>query len=333
MPHAGTSAMLQRQEAVDNIVTNTWYDVRDDMFTDIWDITPLMDWLNGNSRIKKKMPNGRYFELNIGYDKADQNNKWFGRGDTFSEAEKQLWTRLQYPRRNFGDSIVRYWDDEQKNKGKAAIRSYSKDLIDNHKQTMRSTLASALWTTGGPLAINTLPELITTTPTTGVVGGIDRANNGYLRNNHTAFSGTLSDDLIAHMRTMWNTCSLKKGKGRASPDMIITTQALHEEYEEQCEALGQIQLGNNKGSQKGDLGFGNLSFKGAPVMWDPECPAGQMYFINSDTIEFVYDPDAWMEMTEWKHKHNGLDRYAQVITVCNLLFNNFQKNGVISALA
>jgi hypothetical protein len=34
-------------------------------------------------------------------------------------------------------------------------------------------------------------------------------------------------------------------------------------------------------------------------------------------------------MTAWKGKYNSLDRYAQVVTVCNLLFNNFAKNGVI----
>lgn len=335
MPLAGGSAaQLYKQEYIDNVATNTWYDVRNDMFGDIWDITPFLDMLNTKGAVKSRMPNGRYFEIPITYEMADQNAKFFGRGDTFAEGEKELWTRLQYERKNLGDSIVRYWDDEMKNKGRAQIRSYVKDLLENHKETLQSTLATALWSnpTSNPLSVNTLPELISTTPTTGTVGGLDRSAQDYTTNQHTAMTGTLADVMIPTMRTMWNDCSLKRGKGRLTPDCIITTQALHEEYEEQMDGLGRFSI-DSKGDRAADLGFGNLSFKGAPVYWDPECPAGNMYFLNSSTMEFAYDPDAWMEMTKWKEKHNGLDRYAQIVTVCNLLFTNFNKNGVISAMA
>ena len=182
MPFEGEAAMLEKREYVDNIVTTTWYDVRNQLFSDIWQITPLLDMLHSKGKVKSRMPNGRYFEIPIGYAQADQNQKWFGRGDTFSESEKELWTRLQYQRRNLGDNIVRYWDDEMKNKGTAQILNYAKELIENHKMTMQDTLANALWADQGTLAINNLPDLITTTPTVGTVGGIDRASNEYVRN-------------------------------------------------------------------------------------------------------------------------------------------------------
>lgn len=333
MPLAGEASMLEKREYVDNIVTTTWYNVRKTLFSDIWQITPFLDLLSSKGKIKERMPVGRYFEIPIGYAQADQNQKWFGRGDTFSESEKELWTRLQYQRRNLGDNIVRYWDDEMKNKGEAQILGYAKELIENHKMTMESTLASALWVNQGPLAVNTLPELIPHDPSTGTVGGIDRAANEYCRNQTFDASGiTLIDDLIPTMRSMFNECSKKKGKGRQSPDIILTTQEIYEEYEEQAFNLGQIQMASNQGSQRADLGFGGLSFKGAELYWDPECPAGDMYFLNSDTIEFAYDPSAYMEMTDWKSKYNSLDRYAQVVTVCNLLFNNFAKNGVVHSI-
>jgi hypothetical protein len=334
MPYEGSQAsMLEKQEYVDNLVTTTWYDVRRQMFSDIWQITPLLDALYSKGKVKERIPDGRYFEIPIGYAKADQNIKWFGRGDTFGEAEKELWTRLQYQRRNLGDSIVRYWDDEQKNRGKAQILSYAKELLENHKMTMESTLGTALWEDGGPLAVNTLPSLISTTPAVGTAGGIDRSKNIYLRNQAYNFSGdTLATQLVTKMVTMYNNCSKLKGKGRRTPDLIITTQELYEEYEDQIRSdYGTFELNSNK--RRADLGLGNLMFKGAEMFWDPECPAGQIYFLNTDTMEFAYDPGAWMEMTQWKHKHNGLDRYAQVVTVCNLLFNNFAKNGVMYNVA
>jgi hypothetical protein len=181
--------------------------------------------------------------------------------------------------------------------------------------------------------VNTLPGLLPADPSTGTVGGLDRASNEYVRNQTYDMSGdTTADDLIPRMRSMFNECSKKKGRGRQTPDCILTTQAIYEEYEDQALALGQIQLASNKGTARADLGLGGLSFKGAEMYWDPECPTGDMYFLNSDTMEFAYDPRAYMDMTPWKSKHNSLDRYAQVLTVCNLLFNNFAKNGVIHSI-
>jgi len=326
----GTSAMLNRQEYVDNIVSTTLYAQRKQMFSDIWTITPLLDMLNTKGRVKQRMPNGRYFEIPIGYAQADQNQKWFGRGDTFSEGEKQLWTHLQYQRRNFGDNIIRYWDDEQKNRGEAQLLNYAHELLENHKMTMQSTLGSAVWVSQGQNAINALPDLIVEDPTTGTVGGLARTSNEYVRNQFYDFTGdSIATALIPRMRTMFHDCSKLKGKGRQTPDCILTTQTIYEQYEEEALALGQIQLARNSGTQRADLGMGGLSFKGAEMYWDPECPAGSMYFLNTDTMEFAYDPGAYMDMTEWKSKHNSLDRYAQVVTVCNLLFNNFAKNGVM----
>jgi hypothetical protein len=331
MPFDGDqAAQLHREEYVDNLITTTWYDVRKQMFSDIFSITPLLDLLGSKGKIKSRLPNGRYFELPIGYAKADQNQKWFGRGDTFGEQEKQLWTRLQYQRRNLGDSIVRYWDDEQKNVGEAQILSYAKELLENHQMTMEDTLATALWEDQGTLAINTLPGLLPYDPTTGTVGGIDRAVNPYVRNQvFDMQSISIATELIPQMRTMYNQCSKMKGKGRTTPDCILTTQAIYEEYEDQALAKGEIQLANNRGTNRADLGLGGLSYKGAEMYWDPLCPAQTMYFLNSDTMEFAYDPNNYMTMTPWKGKHNSLDRYAQVVTVCNLLFNNFSKNGVL----
>jgi len=324
----GTGQMLFKQEYIDNLATTTWYKVRNQLLADIWRITPFFDLLNTKGKIKEKVPNGRYWEIPFTYAKADQNQQWFGRGAEFSTAEKELWTRLQYHVKNFGDSLVRYFDDDVKNNSEAKIIDYITELVQNHKNTMGEALGKALWISGGPQAITTLPEIITTAPDTGVIGGIDRSVNPYVRNQVTTFTGNIADELIPTMRTMMNKCSMIKGSGRRTPDIVITTQAIYEAYEDEMLAMGRYEM-NNK-SRRVDLGLGDQYYKGAEMFWDPDCPDGNMYFLNSDTIEFVYDPKLWGEMTEWKYRYNSLDRYAQIVSRCELCFNNFQKNGVVT---
>lgn len=334
MPTDGAQEqMLQRQIYVDNLITTTWYDVRKKLFGDIFKVTPLLDIMEKNGKVKQRVPDGTHFEIPIAYGKLKQNQKWFGRGDTFGEAEAQFMTRLLYPTRNFGDSIVRMWDDERKNRGNARVLNYVEEVIANHKASFAETLSEALWSAApGAMEINSLPSMISTTPTVGTVGGIDRSKNPYLVNQVKDMSGlTIDANLLDEMETMWNNCSKWKTAGRKSPDMIVTTQTVFERYQKLVRAMGVYSFSD--AGRTVDLGAGEVYFKGVPIVWDLDCPAGTMYFLNTDTMEFCYDPSYYMQMTEWKTKHNALDRYAQVITVCNLVFNNFMKNGVIHSIA
>lgn len=336
MPKDGAQdAMLQKQIYVDSLTTATWYDVRKTLYSDIFSITPLWDMLNQKGRIKQRAPKGTYFEIPIAYKKLKQNQKFFGRGAEFSREEGEFMTRLQYHVKNFGDSITRYWQDEVQNTGEAQILDYIEEVITNHKSSIEESLHEALWESGGSLAFYSLPELITTTPETGTIAGIDRSTNTYVRNVATEFTGTVSANLIPTMETMYNDLSKLKGQARRNPDIIITTQEIYESYVGIARALGQYQINPAQSGNENrvNLGMGDAMFKSAEMFWDPYCPEGQMYFLNSDTMEFPYDPNWWMQMTEWKAEPTSLERFAQVITRCQLVFNNFNKNGVLYNIA
>jgi hypothetical protein len=182
------------------------------------------------------------------------------------------------------------------------------------------------------LSINALPTLITTTPTVGTIGGIDRANNTYVRNVVDDMdSVSLAASLVDRMESFYNTLSqLKGGMARQTPDLIITTKTIYEKYVGIARALGQYQINPSQGDgNRVNLGMGEAMFKSAEMFWDPNCPEGQMYFLNTDTLEFPYDPNWWMQMTAWKDEPTTLERFAQVVTRCNLVCNNFNKNGVM----
>ena len=130
---------------------------------------------------------------------------------------------------------------------------------------------------------------------------------------------------------MYNTLSnLKGGMARRTVDLIITTQSIYERYVGLARALGNYEINPAVAkTRQVNLGMGDAMFKNAEMYYDPDCPDEHMYFLNTDTLEFCYDPDYWMMMTEWKSEATTLERYAQVVSCCNLICNNFNKNGVM----
>jgi hypothetical protein len=318
----------EKQVLIDNLVTTTWYSVRKEIQDQVFKITPFWDKLMSVGGIKEKAPDGTHFEYPLRYAKQDQNRKWFGRGDTFGKSEKESLTRMYFFTRNVGTNVVRFWDDDRKNKGTAKLLDYAEEMVSNAKGSMLEAFEDdSLVQNADPLAMSALPTLISQTPTTGTLGGLDRSVNPYLQNQYKDFSAlTVAANLLDEMTAMYNNCSIYKGNESRTPDIILCDQTTYQYYEKLCRALHMIVA--NVTSRAG-LGFGNLMFKDVELFWAPNVPAGTMYFLNSKTIELPYDPDAWFEMTPWKEIPDSLDRMAQIVCVCNLICHTPRKNGVI----
>jgi hypothetical protein len=93
-----------------------------------------------------------------------------------------------------------------------------------------------------------------------------------------ATAGTADSFAVAgvqNMRTAW----LNATEGAIQPNAVITTHDIFSFYEGQItpqERFTNTNIGN--------LSFQNLAFKTAPVMPDPYCNSGAMYFVNTDKI-------------------------------------------------
>lgn len=323
----------QVSRAIDDIFSSTLYKVQKDVIDQVFQIHPFFDLLQKNGGVKSRVPDGTHWEIPIQYAELNQNTAWFGRGTQSGSAEKQSLTNLVYECKNLMSAVVRYWVDDRKNAGEARIYNYVEQKINNTKASMANTLENcSLVQSADPLAMNALPTLISTTPTTGTVGNMPRASNSWMTNQTTNFTGlTIAADLLNSMTTMLNNCSKYLAGTKRSPDVILTTQTVHEGYEQVARNLGQIVLSDNN---RADLGFGNLKFKGVEIFWAPLCETGKMYFLNTEHLNFVYDPMVFFSPTEWKYlQGNSLDKIMQLLTVCNLVVDNFQKHGVIYNIA
>lgn len=318
---------------LDNLLTSTWYDIRKDLVDTVFKITPLYDMLLEKGKIKERVPDGEHFEIPLEYAKNDQNVQYFDRGDEFGTEEKEFMTNYIYYTRNLGAGIIRYADDDRKNRGKAKLQNYVERKLENTKKTLIDKFNEDLISQNGDSrSINAIETLIAEDPTTGTLGGLTRSGNTHLQNQYKDCTGlTTTVSLVDEMERMWNLCGEYKGGGRSTTDMILTSRKLYQDYKRIMRAMGQIDINTNN---RADLGFGNVMFNGVEIFWDPQVQDDRMYFLNLDTMEFDYDPMAWFEMTPWKWlKGNSLDRTAQIICVGNLVLEHAPKNGVLFAWA
>lgn len=131
-----------------------------------------------------------------------------------------------------------------------------------------------------------LDLLIATDPTTGTVGGIDRATNTWWRNN--ASTGIAAASLIDTMEQIWRACTRNGGR----PDFILVGSTFLDTFRQQAAStITRFLTNGNQASL--DPSVQDLSFKGVPLVWDPVfadldaalAPAipweKRCYFINS----------------------------------------------------
>jgi len=322
-------SQLTRQETFDNLTTSTFYEAREELINCAYQITPFFDWLNGSGSFKEKAPEGRFFLVPIKYAKGNQNIGYFGRGDLAGTAEKEIMTDFEFYTKNVWNNIVRYWDDDRKNRGQAKILDYVQTKVEDGIDAVIDMFETDLFTQNSDAnSLTALPTLIAEDPTSGSLGGIDRSGNAFTQNQAKDCSGlSTATSLIDEMERMWNICSQYKGRQK-SPNLLVTDRTLYQDYKRVARAMGMITKQDN--AQKIDLGYGDCCYNGADIIWSPECTTGSMYFLNNKALEFCYDPMYWFEMTEWKPMvGNSLDRNAQVISVCNLTMNCAPKNGVL----
>jgi hypothetical protein len=137
-------------------------------------------------------------------------------------------------------------------------------------------------------AVAGLDAIIDLDPTTGVIGGFDRATSTWWRNHTNATAGTGST-LLNNMELAWRACSKNGGK----PDFILVGQAFYDAY--RSATSGSIVINANTGANGASLdgAISDLTFRGVPLVIDYQFEAVQgltsattdwdnrCYFINT----------------------------------------------------
>jgi len=319
---------LTLSEALDNLYTTTWQNMKDTVRDQIFDSTPFWFWMRDKGKLRS-VSGGRFITEPLQYAKND-NVSWIGKGGTVSLNDYEFLTIAQYNWKYQAASIVRFGVDDQQNRGKNQIISLMNSKMENTRNSIIDDLESKLF--AGEASgdeFDGLQFLVADDPTASSndVGEIDPSTYTWWRNQTKNMTGSsFAANGVAEMRTMLNNCT--NNLKMDAPDIILTGQTPYEWYED--ENLDYYRTYDRK---LADMGFTNQAFKGIPMIWSPSCSNERMYFLNTNYLNFVYDPMMYFDMTEWKPiPDQPNDRAAQIMLAGSFTVSRRRCQGVIHTI-
>ena len=214
---------------------------------------------------------------------------------------------------------------EVQNTGKEAVIDLLEKRIGNANRTMKNQISTGVYSDGTGTSskqITGLQAQVADDPTTGTVGGINRANFSFWRNKLYTH-GTLDATVIqGYMQNLYLQCT----RGGDKPDLITADLYAYEYYWDALQSIQRITR-----EDKGMQGWANLAFLNADVVYDGDSghPAYGMYFLNTDYIFFRPHVNRNFVPLKRREATNQDAFVVPIVFAGNLTMSNASLQGVI----
>lgn len=170
--------------------------------------------------------------------------------------------------------------------------------VKNSEKSLTDLVAQAAYSDGtgfGGKQLHGTALFIVASPTTGTVGGIDRAANTFWRNQATTVAMSTPQNLTTAnppaFLTALNNLAIACTRGTDSPDLYIADAIGYTRYLESVQPLQRI-----TNVDMGGYGFINLKYSGMGgnadfVLDNGYCPTKTVFALNTDYIYLRPHPD------------------------------------------
>lgn len=291
------------------------------------------------SRLKKRgkvrmLPGGRTIVQELEY--ADnQTVKNYSGYETLNISPSDVFTAAEFEWKQKAVAVSISGLEELQNSGPDAIIPLLASRIENAKKSMTNSVAFDVYSNGtadGGKQIGGLQLLVSKTPTSGTVGGIDRATWEFWRNKATV-SGTAAT--AANIQERMNAMALSLVRGTDKPDLIVADGNYYNHYLSSLQAIQRIA---NESEATGS-GFPSLKYYGSGMASDVvldggqggNCPSNTMYFLNTDYIHLCIHKDRNMVPIGSDRFAVNQDAMVKLIGFAgNMTLSNASLQGVLS---
>lgn len=203
--------------------------------------------------------------------------------DPLATGAQQVLDTAEFAWKQYAVSIVVSGREKRQNSGRARMIDLVTARIDNARSSLKNKWALDAYADGtgnGGKNLTGLASLVPTDPTTGTVGGINRANFTFWRSQvkDPAITPT-SATLLPSMNDLWVSCC----RGTDKPHIILADNIMYSMY------LGALQPNQRfMDAATAEAGFENVKYNSAPVILDGgiggNCTASTMFYLNLDYL-------------------------------------------------
>lgn len=221
---------------------------------------------------------------------------------------------------------------QRQNAGREQVIRLLDRRIRNAEKTMMNNLSVGIFSDGTGSSgkqIGGFQHLVAKSPSTGTVGGINRANHSFWRNQTKDFSSDLSTSASSStiqqgMNAIWLDCV----RNADHPNLIPADGNYYNFYKESLQSIQRI-----TSEQEAAAGFSELVFYGAggraEVIYDPQMPTSTMYFLNMDHLFWRPHREANMEPLDRRSSVNQDATVVPIIFMGNMTMSNASLQGVL----
>ena len=312
-------------------VLSTTLERRRDMIADnVLNHDPFFAYLQSRGRVDPADGGASLMEP-VSYPGNDQFRRYSG-FETLSVAKTTVITSAEYNWKQAAVPVSISGLDLRRNSGPSQIFNLMSEQVTVAERTMSNNLADDAFSDGtadGGRQMGGLQLLIADDPTTGTVGGIDRATSTWWRS--AVFDATTDGGAAAsatNIQGYMNSLALQVIFNRDWTDLVVADINYFNFYWQSLQAIQRI-----ASEQSGAAGFETLAYYGpggrAQVMYDSSCPADRMYFVNSDFLRMRPHTQANMSPTPERTAVNQDAVVVHILFQGNLTSNGLRYQGLL----
>lgn len=305
----------------------------------------LLDKLNAGGRVKP-FSGGRTLVQELSYAQNGTYKRYSGY-EVLNIAPSDVFSAAEYPIRQSAVAVSISGLEMLQNSGREAVIDLLDSRMSNAEDTMMNGMAYDVYSDGTATGqITGLQALVSTSPGSGTIGGIDRLTWPFWRN--VAYSATTDGGAAAtsaNIQRYMNAVALQLVRGPDATDLIVAGNGHYALYLESLQAIQRITDTGSSGA-----GFTSLKYFGSgrsiDVVLDGGfqgyssdtnpttggAPASTMYFLNTKYLFFRPHRDRNMVPLDPERFSVNQDAMVRLIGWAgNMTTSNSRLQGVLFA--
>lgn len=268
---------------VSEIVTTTLESRTKKLADNVSDNNAILRRLKQRGRIKP-VSGGRVIYQELEYAENSTYKRYSGY-EVLNISPSDVFTAAEFDFKQSAVAVSISGLEQLQNSGPEALIDLLESRIGNAERTMMNKMSEDMYSDGsadGGKQIGGLQLLVADAPTSGTVGGINRATWSFWQNQYYN-GGTAATS--ANIQSFMNTLYMRCVRGTDRPDLILADNNYYQLYLESLQAIQRI-----TSEDMASAGFNSLKYMDADVVLDGgyggNAPENHMYFLNTNYIHF-----------------------------------------------